>query len=149
MSSAQILVVEDDAFKLDRISACLKRLNSTAYLTIVTSVQAAVAALADKFFDIVLLDMALPSHELRAGGGSASSMLSGGIEVIMELSYLRRREKVVVITQYPEVEIEGQLVPLNRVASTIMAMCDVNVAAVIHYKHEKSEWEGALIEAVQ
>lgn len=145
MSAEHVLIVEDDAFKLDRISDCLRQLTHPPSITVVKSVQTAVAALAERVFDVVLLDMALPSHELRPGGGPPSSLLSGGMEVIMELSFLNRSDKVIVITQYPEVEIEGVLVPVEKVEQTLRRICPMNLVAVIHYKNEETNWEVALI----
>jgi CheY-like chemotaxis protein len=147
-TSTTILIVEDDAFKLQRISQCLERLPDNPQMTIVTSVQAAVALLAKNQYDIILLDMALPSHDIRSGGAPASSLLSGGLEIIMELAFLRRQERVVIITQYPEIEIEGNLVSVDQAHAALRQLCDVNLAAVIHYKHEEASWEAALLKAV-
>jgi CheY-like chemotaxis protein len=135
------LIIEDDAFKLDRIRGCLS--NLTYKLSDVSSLQAAVTLLAQREFDFVLLDMALPSHDLKRGGGPSASMLSGGIEVIMELAYQCRNEKVIVITQYPEIEIEGALVPVGSASEKLRKIFG-GVISVIHYKHESQSWEADL-----
>jgi CheY-like chemotaxis protein len=148
MLGTKILIIEDDSFKLERISNCLDRLTPRPTTTVVMAVQTAVAALTNHTFDIVLLDMALPSHQTRPGGGPPSSLLSGGMEIIMELSFLKRPERVIVITQYPEIEIEGTLVAVDHVEETIRRIYNVNLGAVIHYKHEETEWENTLIREV-
>ena len=149
MAAQKLLIVEDDTFKSDRICDCLTRLSETPVITLVTSVQAAVAILAERCFDVVLLDMALPSHQAHPGGAPASSLLSGGIEIIMELSFLNRREKVIVITQYPEIEIEGVLVPVEHAEAAFKKMCNINLTGVVHYKHEEKVWETSLITALR
>lgn len=148
MAAMKILIVEDDAFKLERISNCLKRVAKPPALTVAMSVQSAVATLSAQRFDVVLLDMALPSHEVRPGGAPPSSLLSGGMEIIMELDFLKRAEKVTVITQYPEIEIEGELIPVERSEAALKRMCAVNFAGVIHYKHDEKEWETVLIQTL-
>ena len=62
----------------------------------------------------------------------------------MELAFLHRTENVVVITQYPEIEIEGELIPVEKAETVLKAMYPVNFAGVIHYKHDEKEWEEAL-----
>jgi CheY-like chemotaxis protein len=146
--AARILLVEDDAFKRERIYECIRRLKDQPIVRAVTSVQAAVAALNSEEFDIVLLDMALPSHDSRRGGGAVSSMLSGGMEVIMELSFLKRKDRVIVITQYPEVEIEGELVPIARVKQVLERTCSVSLSGIIYYEHEERDWEATLIQTI-
>jgi CheY-like chemotaxis protein len=148
MSGTRILFVEDDAFKRERIYECIRQLNGPTTITTAMSVQTAVAALSAHEFDIVLLDMALPSHESRRGGGAVSSMLSGGMEVIMELSFLERKERVIIITQYPEIEVEGELVPIARVEQVLKRTFNVNLSGVVHYEHEEKGWEAALIRAI-
>jgi CheY-like chemotaxis protein len=144
-----ILVVEDDAFKLDRITACLKPVSDHFSITVVKSVQGAVNAVANERFDFILLDMSLPTHDLKPGGGAGTSLLSGGLEVIMDLSLLRRSERVIVLTQYPEIEIEGDLVPLDGVQAILDEMFEVQIDSVILYRQESNEWEDELLRSLE
>ena len=146
MNPSAILLIEDDSFKLKRVLACLGKRSDS--VTIATSVQAAVVEVNSRSFDVILVDMALPSHDLRPGGGPGTSLLSGGIEVIMELAYLGRSDPVVIITQYPEIEVEGELLPVAKVQPALQKLFDVRIKAVILYKHLSDEWEIALLEAV-
>lgn len=148
MDNRRILFVEDDAFKAERVRKCLDRIQRDLDVKLATSVQSAVSFLASDEFDLILLDMALPSHDLRPGGGSPSSLLSGGIEIIMELSFLERQEKVIVLTQYPEIEIEGELVAIDKAKAALENICPINLVATIQYKHEETDWESTLIEAI-
>ena len=145
-----ILVVEDDAFKLDRVTACLKPLSGNSSITVVKSVQGAVSAIANERFDFILLDMSLPTiDDLKPGGGAGTSLLSGGLEVIMVFFLLGRRERVIVLTQYPEIEIEGKLVPLDRVQAILDEMFEVVIDSVILYRQSLSEWEAELLRSLE
>jgi CheY-like chemotaxis protein len=148
MISSRLLIIEDDTFKLNRIVACLDKRTSSHSVTIVRSVQAAVAEVNTHEFDMILLDMALPSHDLKPGGGPGMSLLSGGVEVVMELAYLGRQDPVIIITQYPEIEIEGELVPVASVRSVLSRLFNIRVGGVIHYRHLADEWETALLKAI-
>jgi len=144
-----ILIVEDDTFKYDRIIACLKNLPERPAVKVARSVQAAVALMNEMRFDFILLDMSLPSHDLKPGGGAGSSLLSGGLEVIMELSFLERSDCVIVITQYPEVEIEGELVSIASAHATLRKLFSANIEAVILYRHESNDWERELLNTLE
>ena len=120
------------------MTACLKPLSGNSSITVVKSVQGAVSAIANERFDFILLDMSLPTHDLKPGGGAGTSLLSGGLEVIMDLSLLGRRERVIVLTQYPEIEIEGELVPLDRVQAILDEMFEVVIDSVILYRQSRA-----------
>ncbi len=143
-----ILVVEDDTFKLDRIMACLSRARFTEVDT-VRSVQAAVARLGERQYEFICLDMSLPSHDLKPGGSAGASLLSGGMEIIMELSFLKRTDAVIVLTQYPEIEIEGELIPIAGVHRALREMFETNTVGVIQYRHESTAWEDEVLSALE
>lgn len=104
-----ILVVEDDQFKYSKIASILAERYPDATLNHVDNVSGSVLYLRDHTPDLIILDMALPSHPAIAGKGSPLSMPAGGIEVILELKYLKKTAiPVAVLTQYPDVEIENE-----------------------------------------
>ncbi|MBD9638459.1 response regulator [Ensifer sp. ENS07] len=143
------LIVEDDSFKAHSVCDVVRKTFPSAVFTAATSVHAAVGKLQEMAFDLIMLDMALPSHQLRPGFGPTSSLLSGGLEVIMELSYLRRSDPVIVLTQFPEIEIEGNLVNLRKAKEILIENYDANIVSVIHYRHEHPEWRISLQEEMK
>ena len=147
--SKTILLVEDDSFKLDRIAACLSRAPFDLTIVCAGSVQAAVEKIGSGRYDFIFLDMSLPSHDLKPGGGAGASLLSGGIEIIMELSFLKRTDAVVIVTQYPEVEIEGELIPISRVHSVLCETFESNTIGVILYRHESTLWEDEVLSIME
>lgn len=138
------LIVEDDNFKLERIRATIKRDCPLLDASIANSVGSAIRQIGSESYDLIVLDMALPSHDLKAGGAPPSSLLSGGIEVIMELSFLERGDPVVVMTQYPEIEIDGLFVSISAADERLRNLCQFNLQTVIQYKHDSSVWESDL-----
>lgn len=143
------LLVEDDSFKANSICAVVHKIFPATLFTAATSVHAAVGKLQGHIFDLIMLDMALPSHQLRPGFGPTSSLLSGGLEVIMELSYLNRSDPVIILTQFPELEVEGKLIPLRKAKEALIENYGANIVSVIHYRHEHQEWRISLIEEMK
>jgi CheY-like chemotaxis protein len=141
----KLLIVEDDRFKRDSILAKVDN-EGTVFQgpKLAGSVQAGIKAIIEDVFDLLILDMALPSHDLKPGAGPSTNLLSGGIEIIMQLSYLQRNDKVVVLTQYPEIEIDGVLLPLSKAKSELATSFYTGVIDVILYDNERVEWADRL-----
>ncbi|MBU1334415.1 MAG: hypothetical protein KJ944_21350 [Alphaproteobacteria bacterium] len=141
----EVLVVEDDDFKLERLSRALLEANPGLVLRVAKSVHNAIEMLG-RSYGLIVLDMALPSHTVTVGSSPAMSLPSGGIEVLLELAYAGRDDKVVVLTQYPEIEIEETLVPTKSALDVFREHKMGNVVAVLQYEPESSEWAGSLTE---
>ena len=139
------MVVEDDDFKLERLSRTLREAHPDIVLMVAKSVHTAIEML-QRQYALIILDMALPSHTVTAGASPAMSLPSGGIEILLELAYGGRADKVVVLTQYPEIEIEEILVPTNAALEVFQTHDMGNVVAVLHYAPEGTEWAHRLTE---
>ncbi len=67
-------------------------------------------------------------------------MPSGGVEVLLELNRLGRNDAVLIVTQYPEVEIWGELVRLPEVISRLSEEVSVNLIGIIHFDQSNTNW---------
>lgn len=139
-----ILLVEDDQFKRVKISSSLNEFLPDASLKVAESVSAAVLAVQENIYEWIVLDMALPSHSLVAGGGASTSLLSGGLEVLFELNYMNRTDPVIIVTQYPEIEIDEELIPLKKVTKHLKSICNANVIDSIYYENDETSWQTRL-----
>jgi CheY-like chemotaxis protein len=145
MTSPHVLLIEDDKFKADRVAAAIASAHPNSSITRAESVHAAVLNIQRRTFDVIILDMALPSHDLLPGTGQSSSLLSGGLELVMEVAYLRRSEAIIILTQYPEIEIEGHLHATQTAKSELQSLFSVNIAAVILYENDSERWRTELL----
>lgn len=148
MSDCDILLVEDDLFKREMVISLLRERLPSRLVTLADSVSAAVQLLKDNSFDLLILDMSLPSHEPKPGSAGVASLLSGGLEVIMELAYQAIDTPVIILTQYREVEIESKLVPLRLVKKTIASTFDIQIRDALHFDRKTQVWAERLIELV-
>ncbi len=144
----KILLVEDDGYKQKRIEAVLRECVTDISLEVSKSVREAVTQLQGTVFQHIILDIALPSRDNVAGDGAALPMTSGGLEVLLELSYQTRADMVTILTQYPEIELDGRHVGLDSARSALQATMDVNIIDVIYFQMDDSDWERKLVKAV-
>lgn len=136
-----ILVVEDDQFKYSKIEGILEKIFPGAKLIHHDNVSSATLYLKISTPELIILDMSLPSHPAIAGKGSPISMPAGGIEVILELRYLRKTAiPIFVLTQYPDVEIENEYYSINDSAQTIKDFFGMQSVSVTLYDNDSEEW---------
>ena len=139
----RILIVEDDPFKLNRLLSETVQLRSKGRTRSVTSLQQAMSVLESETFDVVLLDMAIPSHDSAAGSSDVYSQPVGGLDILLNLALSGRPEKVIVITQYPTVELNREHVPLSRLIGHLEKEDVFNVKGVILFSEDRP-WQSQL-----
>ena len=144
-----ILLVEDDEFKSNAIQSEILELGLKADFQVETTVHGAVQKLNEQDFDLILLDMSLPSYQLIQGKGSPIPMPSGGMEVLMELDYLGRQDEVIILTQYYEIEIDEILYSHKDAQEKINQEYNVNLLRIILFKREDKDWKKILSEEIE
>ena len=144
----KILLVEDDEYKQTKVEKALASIFPDLELMVAKSVRDAVNCMQGDGFDHVILDIALPSHGQVPGGGAGLPMPSGGIEVLLELSFQSRTDPVTILTQYPEIEFDGRLVDLKRARRLLERSINATIVDVIHFEMDQDHWELQLKKAV-
>jgi CheY-like chemotaxis protein len=139
------LIVEDDDFKLTSVRMFLTDLlgTSTSFSTC-EALSTAIELLSDQEFDLVIVDMSIPSHPVKAGEGSPFSFPSGGLDVLFQMDAEGHQSTCIVLTQYPEIEIDGVLVPVDAAAEEIERKFEIKVAGCVQYFEDKFDWKEAV-----
>lgn len=110
----RVFIVEDDPHKLNQLRREVDSYKFVSDVRTAVSLEEAMNTLETQSFDIVLLDMAIPSH-----GGSAASMdvysqPVGGLDILLFLATSARAERIMILTQYPTIEYNREHIPLRR-----------------------------------
>ena len=144
----ELLIVEDDDFKCEAIQRKLKEFKGigSVNIDVATSVRDGVVRLAKRNIDIVILDMALPTFKPQTGlfGASGSAQPGGGVDILRTLQSMNLRLKVIVLTQYPDIEVNGVVYLLDESRTVLRETYDCDVIACLRYVHDKSEWVSGL-----
>lgn len=113
-----ILIVEDDEHKSSQILEIIKSDGIPRNQTeLVDNVRDAVRFLINRKPLKIVLDMSLPSHKALPGQGNPVPLPTGGIEVLFELKKRGLDDlPVLILTQYPEIEIEEEPIPVDESA---------------------------------
>lgn len=134
------LLVEDDEHKRIGIEQALRNCREAVDVFVAVSLYDAINALDIGPFDLVVLDMAIPSHPTAPGEGSPVSFLTGGLDVLLELSARERSDRCIIITQFPEIEISQVFYPVSQATAAIKEQLDYVVIDCIAYTGESESW---------
>lgn len=144
----KVLIVEDDQFKQDAISNVVNDSIKECQTSFSKSVQSAVKVITDEVFDVVILDMSLPSHDLELASGLGIPRLSGGVEVLFELQYQAKSPRIVIVTQYPEIELANRMLPLDEAGDFIFAEYGICIEKCVFFDFEDNEWKSTLVAGI-
>jgi CheY-like chemotaxis protein len=138
----RVLLVEDEEHKIiDLTERILQAGVASPNLVSVSGVRDAVLQATGGSFDLVVLDMALPTFSQGTGGGVAQSV--GGVEVLRALNAEGLSLKIIIVTQYPGVIIGGKNVALRQVGKVASAKYGQQVLGAVLYKFKMPEWQEA------
>lgn len=142
----KVLLIEDEQHKAnDLTSKILKNGVAPDGLKTVRGVRQAVLEVSSSHYDLIVLDMALPTFADGgidgSGGGTAQAL--GGIEILRALSLMGGATKVIIVTQYPEIILGGSRVKLNQAGKLISKKYGQDVLGAVLYSYNTPEWENA------
>lgn len=90
--------------------------------------------------------MSLPTFDISQPGGGGSPQGQGGLEVLRLVHRLSNRSAVIIVTQYPDIEIDGEDVPLATAPRLLRARFEANVRACLPYQFDGDAWRAPLKE---
>jgi CheY-like chemotaxis protein len=144
-----VLIIEDDEFKANSIRDLLTASGKYDKIYLVSSLVEAVDAVNKNEYSLIMIDMAIPSHPVIAGGGSPISLLTGGLEVLLEISSIENESPCIVITQFPDIEISGEFYTLDQATEEIRSQLGCHVLACIKYVEGCENWKKELTEVLK
>jgi CheY-like chemotaxis protein len=136
----RILLIEDDEHKRVSIESALEKCGPILKIQFADSLFTAIEALDGDPYDLIVLDMAIPSHPPMPGQGSPVSFLTGGLDVLLELESRGRVDPCVIVTQFPEIEISQVFYSVANAVSAIKDLLGYNVLDCIAYSGEDGVW---------
>lgn len=135
-----ILLVEDDEFKAGDIAKIIAESLPEASVQRAMSVTSALRAITDERFSLVVLDMSLPTFDLTGPGGGGSPQGQGGLEVLRLAKRMNKRPPFVIVTQYPDIELEGEDIPLASAPKALLQRFELDVKACLLYEFDGDSW---------
>lgn len=139
------LIVEDDPFKMEGVHSHLSELfGNKINIFQCQALASATTLLTEQTFDLAIIDMSIHSHEPKAGAGSPFPLSSGGLDVLFEVAHLDNNTPCIVLTQYPDIEIEGLPIPVELAKEEIFNKFGIDMAGCVRYLENDNQWKKEL-----
>lgn len=139
-----VLFAEDDVHKSKHIREFCANSYPGADIVEVASVKSAMTRLGMEVFDLLLLDMSLPTFDVAAGEGGGRPQGSGGMEILREIERLDYRPSVIVVTQYADFSIDGNWYLLSELREELLAEHGDVFLGLVAFDSTSIEWKDAL-----
>lgn len=139
-----VLFAEDDVHKSKHIREFFASMYPSVVITEVASVKSAMTKLAGGVFDLLLLDMSLPTFDVAAGEGGGRPQGSGGMEILREIERLDYSPLVIVVTQYADFSIDGNWYLLSELREELSAESGDVFIGLVEFDSASADWRIAL-----
>lgn len=145
----RLLIVEDEAPKLRNVRELAEELGLFSSVEEARSVGGALQLLRVKQFDLILLDMSLPTFDIGNGESGGRPQGFGGQEVLRYMGRYRLATPVVVVTAFEAFAEQGKAIDLKALERSLSADHPANFRGVILYNTMFSTWRDGLRELVR
>lgn len=142
------LLIEDDEFKAADIAKVLSEHSPPLVVQRAMSVSAALKAITSESFGLIVLDMSLPTFELSGPGGGGSPQSQGGLEVLRLATRLENQSSFIIVTQYPDIEINGREIPLTSAPRMLRSRFGLKIKTCILYEFDRDAWRSPFRESL-
>jgi CheY-like chemotaxis protein len=146
----KILIADDESPKLESIAEFVTQAAPKAAIHTSRSVRSTLEDLQKNSFDLLILDMSLPTFDVAPGekGGRAQNL--GGEEVLRYMEFYGRECPVVIVTQFDHFFENGKHVGLSHVASRLKIEHPSIFRRVIHYGGSTTaSWRAEMLEEIK
>lgn len=140
----KILLIEDSDHKRVRVLSFLRENFSGLLISEANSFNGGCKAVEREEYDIVLMDMSLPTYDRSATDSGGKFRALGGREIARKIIRRKKCTKIVFLTQYDSFSDEIHSLNLRMLDSELKRECGDNYAGLIYYDSSKSSWKDEL-----
>lgn len=144
-----VLIVEDDDYKLESLQECLSQFKDVD-VKVCRSFTSAAKAVKRTSFDLILLDMSLPTFD---GGGGASdegeAQGLGGKRLIRLCNEYGTLCATILVTQFANYEDFGKTTSVSELASELSGILGDLFIGAVRYNRASTEWKASLKDYLQ
>ena len=128
----RVLIIEDSVRKLTNLVEFVKEISKNAEVIQKRSYSSGLESALDESFDLILLDMSLPVHDVTADNPSSDTLVYAGRDILRELQRLKKDCSVVVVTQFPEFGEGAEKITLDELTEELGKSFTENYLSLIH-----------------
>lgn len=136
-----ILLVEDEPPKRENVKGVLDTLGLLHCVQEAASVGSAIKYLRTGKFDLVILDMSLPTFDIVAGESGGRPQGFGGVEVLRYMDRFKAYVPTIVVTAYPAFSQGDKEIDLSSLSETLKKDHPHTFKNLVFYNSMFSTWK--------
>ena len=140
----KVLIVEDNEHKRGKIMSLLLEEFPLMDVSEAYSFTSGCQAIDSCFYDLVLMDMSLPTHDKSPTDSGGRFRAFGGREIARKVIRRGLATRLLFITQYDSFSDKVKSLTLATLADELERECGANYFGVVHYDSSKSAWREQL-----
>lgn len=145
--SLSILLVEDNYHKRQKVIDFIKSNFTDTKIKEAHSFSSGSKAALEEDYDLVILDISLPTYDKIGNEAGGRKRMFGGREIARKLIRRRAGSNIVFLTQYDAFSDGGLSLTFDELGNVLQEECGAAYLGLIHYDSSKSAWK-ELISAV-
>lgn len=142
----RVLIIEDDKQKSEQIITFLRNININFEIKLEKSYNSGLRTVSNESFELLLLDMSLPTFEITIDESGGKPMSFAGEEILRQLQRKKISVPTIVITQYDVFE-KGR--SLAQIKESIASKGYKNYIETIYYNTTNDSWKHELKELLK
>ena len=134
-----ILLIEDDQYKMEKIKAFFDKEYQDIILTIRKSFHGGFEEIVENYgsYDLVLLDMSMQNYDISANEAGGDPAPLAGKSILTQMFLREITTKVVVVTMYERFQDGTKIKDLN---TTLKEEFPDNYMGYIFFSHQDNKW---------
>lgn len=145
----KLLVVEDEGPKRENILTVLEGMGLRNDVAKADSVASAIRSIRTEKFDLVILDMSLPTFDIAVGEDGGRPQGFGGVEVLRYMDRFKIATPVIVVTAYPAFSQGDTEIDLKSLREKLKAEHPSTFHDLVLYNSMFSTWRDMLREKIE
>jgi len=152
----RLLLVEDEGPKCEKIGTCLLEKFPNLDIHNARSVRSALSKIDQYNYDLVILDMSLPTFDISEDEHGGRPQGFGGVEVMRDMSNYEINTPVIVVTAYEyfsadseDDNVHGKEATLTELKNSLFEEFPDIFKELIKYDTFSDEWQAQLVETVE
>lgn len=145
----KVLIAEDNDLKSNAISDFLLKNFTDSEITITTAIRSTLDTIKKGDFDLLLLDMTMPSFEGDNDIDRGELRAFAGRDIVSKMSYRKLTIPTIVITQFEIFGRHSNMTPIEDIASELSIKFPEIIKGCILFDFQSDIWQKKLLTIIK
>lgn len=145
----KILLIEDDKKKIEDVRQFVLSIDSTYTVLVKESYQSGLRQLLTEDYDLLLLDMSMPTWDKPLTGHVSHFEKFGGYMIMKELSRNKKHINTILITMFDDFGEADSSLTLSKLNVKLLEEFSDFYISYVYYNSQESDWQEKLLKLIK